>query len=53
MLSGFVLAFAYEAKLPTGASAFLKARLIRLYPLYLLGMIEALAILQTVMGSVE
>jgi peptidoglycan/LPS O-acetylase OafA/YrhL len=57
VLSGFVLAFAYEAKLPTGASTFLKARLIRLYPLYLLGtalgIIEALAILHTGLGSVE
>jgi len=47
VLSGFVLAYAYEAKLPTASGAFLKARLIRLYPLYLvgtlLGMIEALA----------
>lgn len=46
VLSGFVLAFAYESKLPTAAGAFLKARLIRLYPLYLvgtlLGIVEAL-----------
>jgi len=57
VLSGFVLAYAYEAKLPTGASAFLKARLVRLYPLYLLGtvlgIVEALAILHTGLGSVE
>jgi peptidoglycan/LPS O-acetylase OafA/YrhL len=49
VLSGFVLAYAYEAKLPTGSRAFVKARLIRLYPLYvvgtLLGMIEAVLII--------
>jgi peptidoglycan/LPS O-acetylase OafA/YrhL len=57
VLSGFVLAYAYESKLPTAASAFLKARLIRLYPLYLLGtalgVVEALAILHTGLGSVD
>lgn len=40
MLSGFVLTFAYQGRLDAGWStgAFLKARLIRLYPLYLLGL---------------
>jgi peptidoglycan/LPS O-acetylase OafA/YrhL len=39
VLSGFVLAAAYEAKLQAGMTAlsFLRIRLIRLYPLYLLG----------------
>jgi peptidoglycan/LPS O-acetylase OafA/YrhL len=39
LLSGFVIAYAYEARLLAGTSlrAFLKTRLIRLYPLYLLG----------------
>ncbi|HEY0028939.1 MAG TPA: acyltransferase [Allosphingosinicella sp.] len=38
-LSGFVLAHAYQARLagPLGVPAFLRIRLIRLYPLYLLG----------------
>ena len=40
MLSGFVLTFAYQTKLDAGWSmaSFMKARLIRLYPLYLLGL---------------
>ncbi len=40
-LSGFVLAYRYQFKLDTGFStpAFLKARLIRLYPLYLVGLV--------------
>ena len=40
MLSGFVLAFAYQQKLDNGLSTitFLKLRLIRLYPLYLIGL---------------
>jgi peptidoglycan/LPS O-acetylase OafA/YrhL len=39
LLSGFVIAYAYEARLLAGMSlrAFMKTRLIRLYPLYLLG----------------
>lgn len=39
MLSGFVLSFAYQSKLKDGlpSSRFLSRRLIRLYPLYLLG----------------
>jgi peptidoglycan/LPS O-acetylase OafA/YrhL len=39
-LSGFVLTFAYQRKLDAGQPtlSFLKARLIRLYPLYLLGL---------------
>ena len=57
VLSGFVLAYAYEDRLPTGRWAFVKARLIRLYPLYLvgtvLGIIEALLIIRTGQGSVE
>jgi peptidoglycan/LPS O-acetylase OafA/YrhL len=44
LLSGFVIAHAYEARLRAGAgvgmslTAFLRTRLIRLYPLYLLGL---------------
>lgn len=39
LLSGFVVAFAYEGRLLAGRSlgAFMKTRLIRLYPLYALG----------------
>jgi peptidoglycan/LPS O-acetylase OafA/YrhL len=41
MLSGFVLSFAYQEKLDTGwsTSGFIKTRVIRLYPLYVLGLI--------------
>lgn len=57
VLSGFVLAYAYEARLATGARAFIKARLIRLYPLYLVGtlfgIVEALLIIRYGQGSVE
>ncbi|MGA8939854.1 MAG: acyltransferase [Acidobacteriaceae bacterium] len=40
MLSGFVLSFAYQQKLDNGlpTTTFLKLRLIRLYPLYLIGL---------------
>ncbi|WP_158912603.1 acyltransferase [Caulobacter sp. S45] len=40
LLSGFVVAHAYEARLLAGRSllSFMKTRLIRLYPLYLLGL---------------
>ena len=41
LLSGFVLAHAYEARLKGGMTfwAFVKARVIRLYPLFLLGVV--------------
>ncbi|MDY7230601.1 acyltransferase family protein [Hyalangium rubrum] len=41
VLSGFVLAFAYQARFEAGmsAAAFMRMRLIRLYPLYLLGIV--------------
>jgi peptidoglycan/LPS O-acetylase OafA/YrhL len=56
VLSGFVLAYAYEATLPAAGLSFIRARLIRLYPLYLLGtllgVIESIAILQSGLGSV-
>jgi peptidoglycan/LPS O-acetylase OafA/YrhL len=47
MLSGFVLTFAFQTKLDRGMStgAFLKRRLIRLYPLYLLGLTLGLVVL--------
>jgi peptidoglycan/LPS O-acetylase OafA/YrhL len=45
VLSGFVLALAYDARLKQGMSArtFMSARIIRLYPLYLLGLAIGLA----------
>jgi peptidoglycan/LPS O-acetylase OafA/YrhL len=45
LLSGFVLAFAYQERLDAGWSilSFLKVRLIRLYPLYILGTVLGLA----------
>jgi len=56
VLSGFVLAHAYEARLSSGPSLFIKARLIRLYPLYLigtlLGVVEALLVLRYGGGSI-
>lgn len=41
ILSGFVLTFAYQEKLRAGwaTTSFLKTRLVRLYPLYFLGLI--------------
>jgi peptidoglycan/LPS O-acetylase OafA/YrhL len=41
MLSGFVLTYAYQKKLDNGwsTSAYFKARIIRLYPLYLAGLL--------------
>ncbi len=44
VLSGFVIAHAYGQRLASGLSpaAFLRLRLIRLYPLYLLGLLVAL-----------
>ena len=44
MLSGFVLMHAYEARLGAGMNtlSFLRLRLVRLYPLYLLGFLVAL-----------
>jgi peptidoglycan/LPS O-acetylase OafA/YrhL len=43
MLSGFVMAHAYQKRLDTGLSStsFMKSRLIRLYPLYLAGLLLA------------
>jgi len=47
VLSGFVIAYAYEARLAAGMSAaqFLTLRLVRLYPLYALGLAVALSVL--------
>lgn len=44
-LSGFILAHAYSAALDQGlgAMAFLRARVIRLYPMYILGTLSAVA----------
>lgn len=60
VLSGFVMAHAYEQKLAKGVMSpwqFIKARLIRFYPLYLLGLglgvIEALVTIRTGAGSLE
>ena len=56
-LSGFVLAHAYEAKLPSGAWAFVKARFVRLYPLYILGtalgVIVAILMMRFDVGATE
>jgi peptidoglycan/LPS O-acetylase OafA/YrhL len=45
VLSGFVLAHAYDGKFAEGLSvwAFLKARIARLYPIYLIGLVLGLA----------
>src|SRR5215510_8290030 len=53
VLSGFVLAHAYSARLACGmtAAGFMKIRLIRLYPLYLLGL--ALGLLVPVIASLR
>lgn len=53
VLSGFVLAHAYGAGLASGGSpmAFMKARLIRLYPMYLLALMLALSL--AVLGAVR
>jgi peptidoglycan/LPS O-acetylase OafA/YrhL len=53
VLSGFVLAHAYGCRLEAGGSplAFMKARLIRLYPIYLLGL--AVALSAVVLGAVR
>jgi peptidoglycan/LPS O-acetylase OafA/YrhL len=54
ILSGYVIAFAYEPRLSTGmtAATFLRQRLIRLYPLYFLGLIMGLmAFLMAGMGD--
>ena len=46
LLSGFVIAYAYEARIQAGGffESFVKIRLIRLYPLYLAGLGVALAL---------
>ena len=51
MLSGFVLSFAFQPKLDRGLSTagFLKQRLLRLYPLYLLGL--TLGLLHTLLQN--
>ncbi len=53
VLSGFVLAHAYGRGLDAGGSAFafMKARVIRLYPMYLLGLAIALSL--AVLGAVR
>lgn len=47
LLSGFVIAYAYEPKLRTGmgTAEFMQHRIVRLYPLYLLGAVLGLVIL--------
>ena len=46
MLSGFVVAFAYEPKITRGLGVgkFMEARLVRLYPLFLLSMVLGLGV---------
>lgn len=55
LLSGFVVAYAYEHRLERGGflSEFVKIRLIRLYPLYILGLLIAcvLPVLQIIHGG--
>lgn len=55
VLSGFVIAHAYAGRLAAGlgAGAFMRIRLIRLYPLYLLGSLMgvAFAVLAAVIGN--
>jgi peptidoglycan/LPS O-acetylase OafA/YrhL len=56
VLSGFVLGYAYDHRLQDGMSGtvFLRARLIRLYPLYLVGtMLGLLAFRDTMQGVPE
>lgn len=52
-LSGFVIAYAYDRKLAQGMTGeeFLQRRIIRLYPLFLVGI--ALGLLVTVVGSMH
>ncbi len=47
LLSGFVIAYAYEPKLAQGlgVGAFMLSRIVRLYPLYLLGMVLGFIVL--------
>lgn len=47
ILSGFVIAYAYDERLRSGMSftAFMLARLIRLYPFYLLGLVVVVALM--------
>ncbi|MEO6395122.1 MAG: acyltransferase family protein [Devosia sp.] len=49
LLSGFVLAHAYDGRLRTTMSplGFMRARLVRLYPLYLLGLVLCLPLALT------
>jgi peptidoglycan/LPS O-acetylase OafA/YrhL len=53
LLSGFVIAHSYGERLRSGMTLreFMLQRLIRLYPLYLLGMVLALIAVQPEMGS--
>ena len=46
VLSGFIIAHVYEARLDQGlsAKAFIRARIVRLYPLYVVGMISGVVI---------
>jgi len=48
VLSGFVIAFAYDERLGSGLSigSFVKARLIRMYPLFIAGLLLGLAVQQ-------
>lgn len=47
LLSGFVIAYAYEPRLRAGmgAAEFMQHRIVRLYPLYLLGAVLGLAVM--------
>ncbi|MDR3448178.1 MAG: acyltransferase [Alphaproteobacteria bacterium] len=55
VLSGFVLAHAYLPRLRRGLSVidFMKIRLVRLYPLYFLGLVTGTAMLALGLGAVQ
>ena len=54
LLSGFVIAFSYESRFATGmrASEFMLHRIVRLYPLYFLGIVLGYVLLQN-MGDAD
>ncbi|HEX8605737.1 MAG TPA: acyltransferase [Pseudoduganella sp.] len=56
LLSGFVIAHAYEARLRTGAISFkdfVRIRIIRLYPVYLVSVVFAVAVALAALGAVQ
>lgn len=56
LLSGFVIAFAYEGRLRNGNlsfSSFMKIRLIRLYPMYLLSLLISVVVVLVFIGETQ